>query len=99
MKVFLRSAAAALVFIAVLVYVFTAERGRVPEKEEIFGLDVADAISLEIVGGDSEVLLEKREGTWYVNKPFKGLANETSAEERVRAIAELKPVGKRKESR
>jgi hypothetical protein len=98
MKVFLRSAAAALVFIAVLVYVFTAERGRVPEKEEIFGLDVADAISLEIVGGDSEVLLEKREGTWYVNKPFKGLANETSAEERVRAIAELKPVGKRKDA-
>jgi len=98
MKVFLRSAAAALVFIALLVYVFTAERGRVPEKEEIFGLDVADAINLEIVGGDSEVLLEKREGTWYVNKPFKGLANETSAEERVRAIAELKPVGKRKDA-
>ncbi len=98
MKVFVRSAAAALVFIALLVYVFTAERGRVPEKEEIFGVDIAQATSLQIVGGDTEVVLEKREGTWYVNKPFKGLANESSAEERVRAIAELKPVGKRKDA-
>ena len=98
MKVFLRSAAAALVFVALLVYVFTAERGRVAEKEEIFGLNVEDATSLQIVGGDKELVLEKREGTWYVSKPYTGLANESNAEERIRAIAELKPVGTREDA-
>ena len=98
MKVFLRSAAAALVFVALLVYVFTAERGRVAEKEEIFGVNVEDATSLQVVGGDKELVLEKREGTWYVSKPYTGLANESNAEERIRAIAELKPVGTREDA-
>lgn len=95
MKSYVRAIAAALAFIALLVYVVIFERGRVPEKGELFGVEVADTTGLEVSGEDLEFSLEKRDGQWYVAKPFVGLANTDNAERRVQTIAHLKPTGTR----
>jgi len=95
MKAFVRSIAAALVFAALLIYVFTAERGRVPDKDEVFGLNVEQTTSLQVTAADLDLQLQKRDDTWYVEKPFKGLADQDEAENCVKAVAELKPAGTR----
>jgi len=95
MKAFIRSIAAAIVFIALLVYVFAHERGRVPDQKEVFGLNVTEVAKLEITGSGSDMVLESRDGDWHVAKPFKGLANSDEAERRVKALTELKPSGTR----
>ncbi len=95
MKGFMRSTAAALVFVALLVYVFTAERGRVPHEDELFGLNVEQASRLQVTAPNLDLLIEKRDDTWHVEKPFKGLADQDEAEKRIKAITELKPSGTR----
>ena len=95
MKRHARSIAAALAFIALLVYVAVFERGRVPEKDELFGLEVAQATALEVAGDGVEFAIEKRGSKWYVVKPFAGLADTENAERRVQSIAHLKPTGTR----
>ncbi len=95
MKALIRSIAAAVVFAILLFYVFAFERGRVPEKDEIFGLNVEQTSRLQVTGPGMDLLIEKHDDTWYVKKPFKGLADQDEAETRIKAITELKPSGTR----
>jgi len=84
--------AAGLVFVALLAWVLTNERRRVPEKEEVFGIDAAQASALTIQRKDEEpIALEKRGEDWFITQPFTGLASNDEADRLVKQIAELVP--------
>lgn len=96
MKPYVRTIAAALVFVALAVYIFTSERGRVPDKKEVFGLRTEVAGSLKIERPDKRpVVLQKEGDSWYIQKPFSGLADHDKAVSRIEAITQLKPKGTR----
>lgn len=96
MKAYVKTIAAALIFIALAVYIFTSERGRVPEKEEVFGLQTQAAQKLDIQRPDEDpIVIERRGDRWYVAAPYEGLADQEEAETRVEAITRLKPKGTR----
>lgn len=84
--------AAALIFVALLVWVLARERGRVPEKGEVFGLDVKRVTRLEIRPKDGQALtLEKDGDQWWIKAPFQGWADKDEVERIARTICELKP--------
>ncbi len=84
--------AAALIFVALLAWVLTQERGRVPEKGEVFKLDVKRVTRLEIHPKDGKVItLEKRGDQWWITSPFEGWADKDEVERMARTICELKP--------
>ncbi len=84
--------AAGLVFVALLAWVLSKEKGRVPEEDEVFGLDIAQVNSLHVQReGEDPILLEKRDDDWFVVEPFASLASNDEVERMVKAIAELKP--------
>ena len=86
--------AAGLVFVALLAWVLTQERGRVAEEGEAFGLNVEQSTKLEIKRKDEkDIVVEKRGDDWYLVAPIQGLANTDEVERMVKAIAELKPSG------
>lgn len=90
------TAAAGLVFVALLAWVLTQERGRVPEEDEAFGLDVAQVTKLQVSRKDKPgIIVEKRGDDWYLAKPITGLADTDEVERMVKAVAELKPRGSR----
>ena len=84
--------AAALIFVALLAWVLTQERGRVPEKGEVFKLDVKQVTRLEIHPKDGKpITLEKRGKQWWITSPFEAWADKDEVERMVRTICELKP--------
>ncbi|MGD9497728.1 MAG: DUF4340 domain-containing protein [Armatimonadota bacterium] len=88
--------AAALLFVALLAWVLTKERYRVPQEGEVFGLDIAQVTGLRIEReGEETIVLEKRGDDWFITQPFQGLASNDEAERMVKAIAELKPTSTR----
>lgn len=91
------TAAAGLAFVALLAWVLTQERGRVPEQDEVFKLDAALATKLEVKRKDEkDTVIQKRDDDWYLLKPIAGLADTDEVERMVKAVAELKPTGTRK---
>jgi len=89
--------AAGLVFLALLAWVITQERGRVAQEGEAFGLRVEQATKLQVKQKDKEdLLIEKSGDDWRLVKPIEGLADTEEVEGMVKAIAELKPTGSRK---
>jgi len=83
---------AALIFVGLLAWVLVRERGRVPEKGEIFGLDVKRVTRLEIHPKNGPaVTLEKKGNQWWIMAPFKGWADKDEVERIARTICELKP--------
>ncbi len=83
---------AALLFAALLVWVLAKERGRVPEKGEVFGLDVAQVTRLEVVPKEGMPLtVEKRGDQWWITAPFQGWASKDEVERVLRTLCELKP--------
>jgi hypothetical protein len=90
--------AAGLVFLALFAWVLTHERGRVPEKGEVFGLDVKDVTRLEIHPRDgTPVTLEKRGEQWWLTAPFEAWASKDEVERLARDLCELKPDRRPKE--
>ncbi len=88
--------ASGLVFVALLAWVITQERGRVPQEGEAFGLSVDQATKLEVKQKDKdELVVEKSGDDWRLVKPIEGLADTDEVERMVKAIAELKPSGSR----
>lgn len=84
--------AAGLVFVALLAWVITNERHRVPEKEEVFGIDAAQVTALSIQRkGEEPITLERRGEDWFLTQPFTGLASNDEAGRLVKEIAELVP--------
>ncbi|NPV48379.1 MAG: DUF4340 domain-containing protein [Armatimonadetes bacterium] len=88
---------AGLVFVGLLVWALTQERGRVPQEGEAFGIDAKTVSKLEITGSDQKVVLEKQGEQWMLVEPIQGYADKDATERMVRAIAELKPSGTRDE--
>lgn len=82
--------AALLVFAVLLAWVLTQERGRVPEKGEVFRLQISEIDRLEVEQDDKKIALEKRGEDWYLVEPVQGLADKDTVEPMVKAVAELK---------
>ncbi|MCD6359585.1 MAG: DUF4340 domain-containing protein [Armatimonadetes bacterium] len=87
---------AGLLFAALLAWVLTQERGRVAREGEIFGLDAKVATKLVVHRkAEKDLVVEKRDGQWYLVSPIEGLADEDEVMRMVKAIAELKPTESR----
>ena len=82
--------AALFIFAVLLAWVLTAERGRVPEKGEVFAVQTSQVSKLEVERADKKIALEKRGEDWYLTAPILGLANKQTVENMVRAVAQLK---------
>ncbi|MEA3404040.1 MAG: DUF4340 domain-containing protein [Armatimonadota bacterium] len=83
--------AAGLVFVALLAWVMTQERGRVPEEKEVFGLDIKDVTSLRVERKDEKpIVIERRDDRWFITSPIQALADTDDAKRMIKAVAELK---------
>jgi len=83
---------AALLFVALLVWVLARERGRAPQEGELFKLDVKQVTRLEVTPqGGEPMALEKRGDQWWIASPFEGWADKDEAERVARTLCELKP--------
>ncbi|MGC9317551.1 MAG: DUF4340 domain-containing protein [Armatimonadota bacterium] len=88
--------AAGLVFVALLAWVMTQERGRVPEEKEVFGLDIKDVTSLRVERKDHEpIVIERRDDRWFITSPIEALADEDDAKRMIEAVTQLKPQSSR----
>lgn len=84
--------AAGLVFIALLAWVLTQEKGRVPEEDEVFGIDVETVTAMRVEReGEEPLAVERRGDSWHIVEPFTGLANTDEVERIIKAVAELTP--------
>lgn len=97
MKGYSRLIIAGVVFLGLLVWALTQERGRAPQQGEAFGIDAKTVTKLDISGTDQKVSLEKQGDQWMLTEPIKGYADKDATERMVKAIAELKPSGARDE--
>ncbi len=91
MKRYRFTLAALLVFLALLAWVFTQERGRVPEEGEIFRLGPEQISKLEITGDDDKIVLERRGERWHLTAPITGLVDPDKAQALLDALVRLKP--------
>ncbi len=82
---------ALIIFIALLAWVLAQERGRVPEKGEVFGLQVSQISELEVEQGNQKIALHRHGDNWHLTKPTVGLADTDAVERMVKAVAQLKP--------
>lgn len=78
------------ILILLLIWVLTQERGRVPEKGEIFGLRTEQANALQVKTESQTVTLRKEGEQWKLEEPVKGWADKDAVERAVNAIARLK---------
>ncbi len=85
--------AASLVFAGLLAWVLTQEKGRVPETDEVFGIDIKTITAMRIERKDEEPLVLQRRGEddWRITEPFEGMADVEDVERMLKAVAELKP--------
>ncbi len=81
--------AALLIFAALLAWVLTQERGRVPQKGEIFSLQIDQFTKLQVQQADKKIALEKRGADWYLTAPVSGLADNDTIKGMVRAVAQV----------
>jgi len=78
------------ILILLLIWVLTQERGRVPEKGEIFGLRTEQVNALQVKTESQTVTLRKEGEQWKLEEPVKGWADKDAVERAVNAIARLK---------
>ncbi len=94
MKRYQFTLAALLIFAILLAWVLTQERGRVPEKGEIFRLPPEQISKLEISHDDQQLVLERDGKQWYLTKPTRGLADNEKVSSMLKSLVQVKP-GKR----
>jgi hypothetical protein len=98
MKRNLRLILAGVLFVGLLAWALTNERGRVPQEGEAFGIDAKTVTKLQVTGGtDQNLTLEKQGDQWMLVAPIQGYADKDTTERMVKSIAELKPGGERKD--
>ncbi len=85
---------ALLIFAALLAWVLTQERGRVPEEGEIFRFPPQQITKLEIKRDDKQLALERADEKWYLTKPVRGLADSDKVDRMLESLVQVKP-GKR----
>jgi len=94
MKRYQFTLAALLIFAILLAWVLTQERGRVPEKGEIFRLPPEQITKLEISHDDEQLVLEREGKQWYLTKPVRSLADNDKISSMLKSLVQVKP-GKR----
>ncbi|MEN6549718.1 MAG: DUF4340 domain-containing protein [Armatimonadia bacterium] len=87
-----------LIFVVLLGWVLTQERGRKVEKGEAFGIDAKTATKLQVKSLTTSLTLEKAGDQWWITEPVRGWADKDAAERMINAMAQLKPTGSRKEN-
>lgn len=95
MKRYRTALIAGVVCLGLFAYVMTFERGRAPQKGEAFGLDAKEATALLVKDEVRQLGLQKQGDQWLLTEPVKGWADKEAVERMVKAVAELKPTGKR----
>lgn len=98
-KRYLRPVMAGVVFLVLLGWALTQERGRAPEKGEAFGLDIATVSRFEVISHEKKLILEKRDDQWFLVEPLQGYADTEAVERIVKLVAELKPSGSRRDEK
>ncbi len=96
MKRYRFTLAALLIFAALLAWVLTQERGRVPEEGEIFRLSPQQIVKLEVNQDDNRLMLERRDQQWYLIEPLHGLADSEKVDSMLDSLVQIKP-GKRED--
>ncbi len=94
MKRYQFTLAALLIFAILLAWVLTQERGRAPEKGEIFRLPPEQITKLEISHDDEQLVLEREGKQWYLTKPVRSLADNDKISSMLKSLVQVKP-GKR----
>ncbi len=98
MKQYRATIAIGVIFAGLLIWVLATQRGRVPEKEELFGLQFEQITKLQVTQGKEEgeeeeagsvLTLEKQGDEWYLSEPIKGLADPSTVDSMVKAFAQL----------
>ena len=97
MKRYGRALFAGIVCLLLLGWVLTQERGRAPQPGEAFGLDAKQATGLQVKTATTQLTLQKVGDQWTLVEPLKGWADRDPVERMVKAMAELKPSGSRKD--
>lgn len=95
MKRYGRALIAGVIFLGLLGWVLTQERGRAPQQGEAFGLDAKQATGLQVKTETQQLTLQKDGEQWTITEPIKGWADKDAVERMLKAVAELKPTGKR----
>lgn len=93
-KLPIRLLVAAAVFIVLLGWILAKERGRAPEKGEIFKLKTEQANALTVKTLDKTTTLRKQGDQWTLEEPIRGWADKDAAERMINAIARLNVKGK-----
>ncbi len=80
----------AVLFGALLAYVLLFERGKVPEKRQIFRLPTFEITKIELSGKDGTVVLEKKDKhTWRITQPIQALADSGEVEALLKSVVDL----------
>lgn len=87
-----------IIFVLLLGWVMTQERGRKVEKGEAFGIDAKTATKLQVKSLTTSLTLEKAGDQWWITDPVRGWADKEAAERMINALAQLKPTGSRNEN-
>src|ERR1035437_2154943 len=86
----------AVLFIGLLAWVLTNERGRVKQEGELFGLDPKVISKLDIAQGEQKLALERRGDDWWVTAPIVALCDKDKLDAVLKNIVELKPKSREK---
>jgi len=85
-----------LIFVILLAWVLTQERGRVPEEGEIFRISPQQIVKLEVNKDDNRLALERKDEQWYLTKPVRALADSKKVDSMLKSLVQVKP-GKRED--
>ena len=81
----------AVLFIGLLAWVLTNERGRVKQEGEIFGFDPASVSKVDITQNNEKLTLERRGDDWWISAPIVALCDKDKIDALLKNIIELKP--------
>ena len=80
----------ALVFLGLLAWVLTQERGRVAQQGEVFALQLSDVSAITVQGKSYSYSVQRSGQEWWFTSPFSGLLAVDRAKSLVEAVAALK---------
>ena len=86
----------AVLFVGLLAWVLTNERGRVKQEGEIFGFDAKLISKVDLTQGDQKLTLERRGDDWWVSAPIVALCDKDKIDAVLKNLIELKPKSREK---
>ena len=85
MRKFGRVIIAGAVLVLLLGWVLLKDRGRVADKDEVFGLKIEQCAALQVKTPTLNLALRKEGDQWVLAEPVKGWADKDAAERAVKA--------------